>query len=124
MMNNYDYLYNKEYYGDLLKIKHRVEKQLSWRNYSSATVLPYMAQDIFGGGMLDEQGNYIDGSGVHREIGTGYKAVRAIQSRLLRRSHSSTVSSGRRSISKNAKAYGKSSYGAHLKVKAEGKVRY
>lgn len=54
-MSNYDYLYNKKYYGDLLKIKHRVEKQLSWRNNSSATVLPYMAQDIFDGGMLDEQ---------------------------------------------------------------------
>ena len=80
-MTNYDYLYHKEDYGELLGIKHRTERELSWRCYANAAVLPYRPQDMvgggmlegtFGGGMLDEKGNYIDGSGLHREIGTGY----------------------------------------------------
>ena len=72
-MTNYDYLYNKEYYGGELTADHRAEKEMGWRVFPSGTVLPYAhVNGEICGGLLDEQGRYIDGSGLHRGMGHGY----------------------------------------------------
>ena len=73
-MTNYDFLYNKEYYGSLLTAEHRVDRDLRWSVIPNGTVLPH--QDLngsIGGGLLNERGEFIIGSGLHRGLDFGYK---------------------------------------------------
>lgn len=73
-MVNYDYLYDKSYFKKYTEVDHRVECQLSWQEYDNAVILPY--RKIKGvrmpGGLCDKNGNYIDGSGLHRGLGSRY----------------------------------------------------
>ena len=72
-MRNYDHLYNRTYYGETLTEDHRKERDLRWRVLPDAVVLPHKElQDAPGGGLLDDRGAYVDGSGLHRGMGRGY----------------------------------------------------
>ena len=68
----YDYLFNKEYYSSLLCTDHLSKEELKWREIPDGTIFPYtgLQEDLLGG-LLDEHNQYIDGSGVHRGMGTG-----------------------------------------------------
>ena len=72
-MISFDYLYDAESYQNLLGMEHHVDRSLSWRSLNNAMVLPFAhIPDNLGGGIIDDQGEYIDGSGLHRGLGTGY----------------------------------------------------
>jgi len=71
-MTNYDHLYNTDYYKTLLSKGSFSEIKLRWKVIHNGTVFPFTGlQDDQLGGLLDEHGEYIDGSGVHRGMGTG-----------------------------------------------------
>ena len=68
----YDYLYNKKYYSSLLCIDHLSKEKMKWREFPEGTVFPFTGlQDDRLGGLLDKNDQYIDGSGVHKGMGTG-----------------------------------------------------
>ncbi len=80
-MTNYDYLYDKSYYGDELYDIHLEEKELTWVELENITVLPFKIMNngadtslstSIGGGLIDSIGTYIDGTGLHRGLGCSY----------------------------------------------------
>ncbi|MBE5790338.1 MAG: glycosyltransferase family 61 protein [Clostridiales bacterium] len=72
-MINFGYLYNVESYQNILGMEHKVDRNLSWNILENATLLPFAyIPDNLGGGIIDERGEYIDGSGLHKGLGTGY----------------------------------------------------
>lgn len=76
-MNRFSHLYNKEYYGDLLTENHLASKKLGWSVMPDATVLPHRnVGGELGCGLLDRNGSYIDGSGLHRGLCCGYDVSR------------------------------------------------
>ena len=69
-MVNYDYLYDKSYYGKELYEDHRRDYNLYWRVIPNGIVLPNdLSRGDISGGLMDEECNYIDGSGLHRGEG-------------------------------------------------------
>lgn len=69
-MINYDYLYNKEYYGEKLNQNHLYDKKLNFQIIKNGTVLPYKPPitTAWGfGGIVDDQGNFCKGSFVNNE---------------------------------------------------------
>ena len=72
-MIDYDGLYNKKYYGADLYTDHLVDRSLRWSVLEDVTLLPYkrIAGNI-GGGLIDKNGQYIDGSGLHAGLGCSY----------------------------------------------------
>ena len=72
-MVNYDYLYKKEYYDDIISKNHFSDKELSWSVYQNVTLIPFKdLGDNIGGGLLDSSGDYIDGSGIHKGMCWAY----------------------------------------------------
>lgn len=77
-MTCYDYLYNKEYYSNLLGKDYFSKEKVSWREISNGIVFPFTSlQNDQLGGLLDECGEYIDGSGIHRGMGSGPELQKA-----------------------------------------------
>ena len=77
-MVNYDYLYNKEYYGDDLNKNYISNKKLGCRIISNGIVLPHKQQvpghDMLGGGgVVDNTGKYIEGTFLHDNPSREYK---------------------------------------------------
>ena len=73
-MTNYDYLYDKSFFGDKLEQNHFSSKNLNFRIFHNATVLPHV--DVSGtngfGGIIDADGNFVDGTFLHRNTGGAY----------------------------------------------------
>ena len=73
-MINYDYLYDKTHYDKYTQVTHFSDEYLSWKIYDNATVFPYVrGYSEVVGGLVDSDGNYIDGSGLQRGMGNTYK---------------------------------------------------
>jgi len=70
---NYDGLYNKEYFGDRLKVNHFVDKDLHFKIIENATILPF--KDVKGasffGGLIDSENKFVEGTQIHRGVGGG-----------------------------------------------------
>lgn len=73
-MTNYDFLYDKTFFGDRLDQNHYSPKKLNFRIIHNGTVLPHMNVDGTNGfgGILDENGNFVDGTFLHRNTGGAY----------------------------------------------------
>ena len=72
-MTDYDFLYDKDYYGKDLTCEHSEDRQLSWTILKDVVLLPYKEYpDNIGGGLIDRTGNYIDCTGIHAGLGCGY----------------------------------------------------
>lgn len=74
-MISYDGLYNKNYFGDFLSTNNFSGKKLSFRVFDNALILPHKTPDAAktgGGGIVDEDGIFVEGSFIHRGIGTPY----------------------------------------------------
>ena len=73
-MVNYDFLYNKEYYGAELQKNHFYDKKLHFRIIENATVLPFInAPGASGfGGIVDSKFNFIEGTDLHAGHGGAY----------------------------------------------------
>ncbi len=72
-MIDYGYLYNREYYGELLGGEHCVKRTLGSTSVPGGIALPHRDMDgEICGGLLDSRGEYVDGSGIHRGMGSGY----------------------------------------------------
>ena len=68
----HEYLYDKEYYGSLLSTDHFKKTEVKWRELPGGIVIPFTGlQDELIGGLLNGEGEYIDGSGIHRGMGAG-----------------------------------------------------
>ena len=73
IMTDYAYLYDSSYYGDDLNCNHLDSRHLFWTELFDVTLLPYMKlHDNIGGGLVDRNGQYIDGTGIHSGLGCGY----------------------------------------------------
>ena len=71
-MISYDYLYNKDCFQSMFSKGRFSEIELSWKEIPKGIIFPSTGlQDDQLGGLLDEEGDYIDGSGVHRGLGKG-----------------------------------------------------
>ena len=66
-MTNYDFLYNKNFYGDSLFKEHLCDKKLSFRTFEDAIIFPLNdpANNICA---LDSNGNYIENSCIDNDI--------------------------------------------------------
>lgn len=77
-MVNYDYLYNKEYYGDKLYKEHFSDKKLHFKIIENGTVLPHRNLTVNGqwswgvGGVVDDNNEFIPSSFVHNGVGDAY----------------------------------------------------
>ena len=73
-MTNYDFLYDKTFFGDRLDQNHYSPKKLNFRIIHNGTVLPHMNVDGTNGfgGIIDENGNFVDGTFLHRNTGGAY----------------------------------------------------
>lgn len=84
-MVNYDYMYNKEFYGDSLYKNHFHNKKLHFQIIEKGTVLPHKKIDIDGkfnwgfGGIVDEQNNFIESSSLARGTTAAYTPTEEIQ---------------------------------------------
>ena len=84
-MVNYDGMYNKEYYGDAFEKNHFYNKKLHFKMIENGTVLPHKNLTVNGkgtwglGGIVDEQGNFIESSFVHVSAGGAYTPTEEIQ---------------------------------------------
>ena len=58
---NFDYLFNKKYYGEELIKNRHLKKNLGCQIINNGTILPYRVKDdgTAGGGVLDSEGNFI-----------------------------------------------------------------
>ena len=73
-MINYDYLYDKNHYDKFTEVNHFSERELHWRVYPNATILPFANGSTVGmGGLVDESGNYVAGSSLQIGMGETYK---------------------------------------------------
>lgn len=74
-MQNFDFLYDKEYFSGLLNINHfQRDKKLSYKVYDNAIVLPYKQHgDKLLGGVLTKDGKYLDNTSLHATLGEGYE---------------------------------------------------
>ena len=76
-MTNYDGLYNKDYYGEILNQKHFSEKKLNFRIIENGTILPHKHLTVNGqwtwgfGGIVDSSGKYLKESFVNSITGGG-----------------------------------------------------
>lgn len=65
-MKNYDYLYDKEYYGDKLYTQHLVEKKLMYTELKDAYILPYRGKDEkLDGGVINQDKEFIMSTSLH-----------------------------------------------------------
>ncbi len=73
-MTNYNYLYDKSSYEKYININHLSNDKLLWKEIDNATILPFRTfkNGKIGGGLLDGNGNYIDGTSLHRGFGGKY----------------------------------------------------
>lgn len=82
---NYDGLYNKEFFGNKLKpANHFSEEKLHFRIIENGIVLPFKIININGrlvvfGGVIDKEGNFINGTSVHNGIGDAYTPNEEVQ---------------------------------------------
>lgn len=67
-MTDYKYLYNKEYYGNNLYVRHLKEKILNYQEIEGGYILPFkrFSDECLGGGVLDSDMKFIAGSGLRR----------------------------------------------------------
>lgn len=74
-MIDYDFLYNKDYYAKFTDVEHFVDKELSYQVLHNVTLLPYIEKRGLNmpGGLIKQDGSYIDGSGLHRGLGCSYR---------------------------------------------------
>lgn len=75
-MTNYDLLYDKDYYGELLYEDYFADKKLGYREIEHGTILPFQrVRDGtgLGGGILDEDGCYIESTSLHTGFGVPYE---------------------------------------------------
>lgn len=76
-MVSFDNLYDKEYYGERLKVNRHYDKKLYFKIIENGTVLPYIPpiidNSIFGGfgGIVDNKGKYFKSSFVSCKYGEG-----------------------------------------------------
>ncbi len=80
-MNNYDGLYDKNIFGANLVQNHFSDKKIHFRILERATILPHRALDNTNGfgGIVDEKGNFIEGSAVHRGTCGAYTPNEPVQ---------------------------------------------
>ena len=76
-MINYDRLFNKKRYSKSIAVDHFVDKKLSYEILPNATILPYRPLNVngnfaYGGGIVDEKGEFIKNSSVHNGFGIAY----------------------------------------------------
>lgn len=80
-MTNYDYLCNKEYFGDSLNTNHFTAKKLYFRIVDNGTILPF--KDVPGtegfGGLIDAAGNFLPRSSIHMGVGGAYTPDEPVQ---------------------------------------------
>ncbi len=85
-MTNYEYLYNKEYYHDILYHDLFVNKELSYSIIENGTILPFKRVEEgngLGGGIIDDKGNFINSTSLHNEFGTSYHFDKVEKSQKL-----------------------------------------
>lgn len=73
-MTDYKYLYNKDYYGNELYVRHLKEKILDYQEIEGGYILPFkrLGDGRLGGGVLDSDKKFIAESGLHRGKGCAY----------------------------------------------------
>lgn len=77
-MNNFDGLYNKDYYGERLYKNHSSDKRLYFRIIENGTILPHKDLRVNGqwtwgfGGIVDSKGDYIKSSFINGGAGAPY----------------------------------------------------
>jgi len=73
-MHNFDLLYDKNYFGNSLKVTHKVEKVLSYCHIKNGLVLPHRKNAAVDcGGIITEENRYIENSGLHGSWGGYYR---------------------------------------------------
>lgn len=76
---DFSYLYNQDYYK-FKDLNHFVKKEMGFKVLQNAVVLPYKDDNgNTGGGVVDENGIFIESSSVHTKYGYGYKYETAIE---------------------------------------------
>ncbi len=78
---NYDFLYDKEYYGNSLYVNHFIDKKLTGRTIQRGYILPYTPFNE--GGIFDSEGVYLNGSSYTEGNHYGFrKSIRASNTNL------------------------------------------
>lgn len=81
-MVNFDYLYNKDYYGETLYTNRLYEKKLHFKIIENGTVLPYkppISTPWGFGGIIDAKRNFVEGSFVVRDGSKAYTPTEEVK---------------------------------------------
>lgn len=69
---NFDFLYDKEYYGEKLYTEHFTNKKLSYQEINNGIILPYIKERVtypYYYGLIDGDGRFFTNSVLHNQLG-------------------------------------------------------